>query len=222
MKLPMLFLNIVAQTPNMRAALIGRPYRQGVSHYVIIAIALLIVQTEERTMKKLPLAFALASVFIFGVPAYAASTTPEPSPIVKKLLEHMRSGDQKLSLGAMLISVDVNDYRYLEPYVRGSLKDNDEPWIKAVRLYTISKYTLDDDDAMRFIQSVPEDKENFWKLIEFESGVTRHPGSKILDHLLYYARLYQKRELCSAAVDKLDKIQPVADGWVGEYIRPRY
>ena len=119
----------------------------------------------------------------------------------------------------MLISIDINDYRELEKYVRSTIKQDDEKWITCIKLFVISRYTFDDDDAIYFIKSIPDDIENFQKLIEFESSILRHPGSHILSHLIYYTDKRLKRQkLKEMAYNKIKNILPLADGWVAEFL----
>ena len=152
----------------------------------------------------------------------AKEISSNSTPLVGSLLELMQSNDQEVSLGFMLLSVDMYDNAKLEKYIRENLNKNDPSWVTAIKMYTISQYTLSDEDSEGFITSIPHDKENFTKMITFESKITRHPGSKMLTCLLTLARNDAKPELQTMAIDKLDRIRPLADGWVGDFIRPTY
>jgi hypothetical protein len=141
----------------------------------------------------------------------------EASPIAKSMLELCKSQDIDVSLGAMLLSVDIYDNEELEKYIRSKLDDADEKWVTCIKLYTISKYTLEEDDAKMFIDSFPADYENFWKLIDFECSVTRYPGSNILSHLIYYAG-NEKLSVHKMALQKATAAIKLADGWVADFL----
>ncbi|MDR2574572.1 MAG: hypothetical protein LBC94_09595 [Desulfovibrio sp.] len=139
-------------------------------------------------------------------------------PIAKSVLELYKNEDKNISLGAMLLSVDIFDYQELEKYLRNNVNENDEKWIKCIKLYTISKYTFDEYDSKLFIESFPDDKENFWKLINFECTVTRCPGSNIISHLINYVKTKNAPDIQYSASYKLNKVLENADGWVGDFV----
>ena len=172
-------------------------------------------------MKRL-LSFLACALLCFAVGSAHGGSPSGSSPVADILLEQMKAKDRTISLGFMLLSTEAHDNRKLEAYVRSTLDERDPAWVTAIKLYTISQYTFSDEDAAHFIASIPQDKAGFDSLICFESSITRHPGSKILAYLLEIARNAAKPELQTLAVDKLDRIQPLADGWVGDFIRPAY
>ena len=156
--------------------------------------------------------------------AFAEKTAAgyEDTPMAKLMLELYKNENKNISLGAMLLSVELYSTYNLEKFLRTSVDKNDIRWINCIKLYVISKFTFDDDDIKAFIESFPDDRENFWALIKFESSVTRHPHSKILSHLISYtktdASIYNNPELKNLALNKIHKIIPLADGWVSESI----
>jgi hypothetical protein len=166
--------------------------------------------------------FCLALI-LCGVLAVALQVKPAlggqatVSPIAKSMLELCQSQDINTSLGAMLLSVDIYDNEELEKYIRSKIADSDEKWITCIKLYTISRYTLEEEDARRFIDSFPDDVENFWKLIDFECSVTRYPGSNILSHLIYYTRNHRS-SIHKMALQKAHTALKLADGWVADFI----
>ncbi len=173
-------------------------------------------------MKSMCSVFILVIFFSLAGFGNAADAGPKTAPIATAVLELMQHQDKNVSLGAMLISTDIYDNADLEKYVRSSLKAADPAWEAAIKWYVLSRYTLSDEDTKNFIAAIPQDKDNFSRLISFESSVTRHPGSKILTSLLGLARNSGNPELQSLAVDKLDRVRSVADGWVADSIRPQY
>lgn len=166
------------------------------------------------------LAILLISIWCLFIPITSiAGTVQAQHKIVEKFIELFRNDDIDISFGAMLISIDINNYKELEKYIRSTLKENDEKWATCIKLFVISRYTFEDDDAIYFIKSIPDDKENFEKLITFESSVLRHPGSHILSHLIYYTdKELQKPSINEIANKKIRNILPLADGWVGEFL----
>jgi hypothetical protein len=171
---------------------------------------------EERVRKILKIFYLGLCFLLLAVPAY-----PQPekaAPIVESLLALMKSDDQQVSLGAMLLSGDVHDSWRLEPYVRGSLSDKDEAWVRAVKAYTLSRYTLSDEDAAVFLNAMLLDQENFNKLIDFECSVMRHPGSGILGYLMDLSRRANAPGLAEKAGSVIRKIYPLTDGWVADFL----
>jgi hypothetical protein len=153
----------------------------------------------------------------------AANMERSKHKLVEIFIELFKNEDQAVSLGAMLVSIDINDYHELEKYVRSTIKEKDEKWIRCIKLFVISRYTWEDVDAVYFIESIPEDAESFRKLIDFESSVLRHPCSHILSHLMDYADKRIKRphaRIHEMAKKKIIKIEPLSDGWVGECLEP--
>jgi hypothetical protein len=146
----------------------------------------------------------------------------EDTPMAKLMLELYKNKNKDISLGAMLLSVELYSTHNLEKFLRMSIDKNDTKWINCIKLYVISKFTFDDDDVKAFIEAFPDDRKNFWTLINFESNVTRHPHSKMISHLISYAKIdtsvYKNAELKNLAVSKVHKIIPLADGWVSESI----
>jgi hypothetical protein len=161
----------------------------------------------------------IRSILFFLLLAIPACSQPEPAaPIVENLLALMKSGDRQVSLGAMLLSGDVYDSWRLEPYVRGSLSDKDEAWVRAVKAYTLSRYTLSVEDAAAFLDAMLLDQENFNQLIDFECSVMRHPGSGILGYLMDLSRRTNAPELAEKAESVIRKIHPLTDGWVADFL----
>lgn len=159
------------------------------------------------------------SLVFFVLPAFGEEfPLPSTNPIVNRLALFIIGEDQELSLGAMLISVDINNTEKLEWSVREGLREDDPSWVKAIKTYTLSCYTNFESDTAAFIRSIPEDKENFQKLIEFECTVTRCPTSKILNRLMSYAQRDTGQPLQKLAMEKLKAIRLVADGWVADSI----
>jgi hypothetical protein len=176
-------------------------------------------KTEENVMR---LAILIISICLSIIPTTSvADTALKQHEIVEKFIELFRNEDLNISLGAMLISIDINDYKNLEKYVRNTINENDEKWIRCIKLFVISRYTFEDIDAINFIKSIPDDKENFQKLIEFESSVLRHPGSHILSHLIYYAKKIKRPAMSKVANKKIKRILPLSDGWVGDFLDSR-
>jgi hypothetical protein len=161
---------------------------------------------------------AILALCLFAAPGHAASPEAKAAPVVERVLELMRSGDQATSLGAMLLSVRVSDYWRLEPFVRQSISHGDPQWVKAVKAYTLYCYTLTHEDAARYIEALPEDRENFNALIDFEGSVTRQPGSDILRQLLPLSTQEHNKALRELALVKLERLHRVADGWVAEWL----
>jgi hypothetical protein len=177
-------------------------------------------QHEEEEMRKTLKIFYL-SLFLL-LTALPACPQPEQdapaAPIVESLLALMRSDDPQIGLGAMLLSGDVHDSWRLEPYVRDSLSDKDEPWVRAVKAYVLSRYTLSDEDAAAFLDAMLLDLENFNKLIDFESSVMRSPGSGILGFLMDLARRRNAPDMAEKAGSVIRKIYPLTDGWVADFL----
>jgi hypothetical protein len=150
------------------------------------------------------------------MPAYPQ--LEKAAPIVENLLVLMKSSNQQVSLGAMLLSGDVYDSWRLDPYVRGSLNDKNEAWVHAVKTYTLSRYTLSDEDAVIFLNAMLLDQENFNKLIDFECSVMRHPGSRILGYLMDLSRRTNAPDVAEKAKSVIQKIYPLTDGWVADFL----
>jgi hypothetical protein len=174
-------------------------------------------------------ALCLCCLFLVGLLAPASAytaghtgTAQKQHIIVEKFIELFNHEDVNISLGAMLVSIDIKDYMNLEKYIRNIIKEDDEKWITCVKLFVISRYTFEDNDAINFIKSIPDDRKNFQKLIEFESSILRHPGSHILSHLIYYTDNKLKKPIIrEIANTKIKNILPLSDGWVGDFLDSR-
>jgi hypothetical protein len=145
----------------------------------------------------------------------------ELSPIAKTIFELYNHSDNNIRLGAMLLCSELKYYSDIENYLRVLLSDRDERWIRCIKSFALSRYTYKIEDIKQFIEFFPDDKENFEKLLDFESNVIRLPYSPTISHLVDFAKYRHKNELQDIALTKINKIRKISDGWVGEFIHDR-
>lgn len=163
-------------------------------------------------------------IFFSFISTKQALGAVEDPPMVKLFLELYKSKDKNISLGSMLLSINMYNSKNLENFLKASIKDEDSPAEKCIKLYTLSKLTADYSDMKNFIESFPDNSENFWELINFECKVTRCPHSSMLRELIDFANMdyevinEKDIELQNIANKKLKQIIPLADGWVSESI----
>ena len=167
-------------------------------------------------------AFICCSISISQTkPAIGAVKEP---PITALFLELYKSNDKNISLGSMLLSIEMSNTISLEKFLRASVNNKNTQVERCIKLYTISKFASDYSDMKNFIASFPDDKDNFVALISFECSVTRCPHSNMLKYLIDFVNMDYEVinntdiELKKMARKKIDKIIPLSDGWVSESI----
>lgn len=135
------------------------------------------------------------------------------------ILKMCQSSQLETSLSGMMLSVDLLERAEIIEYISRLPDDSDKKWTNAVKRYSLARLTLDNQDALRFIRSIPEDEAELQKMIEFESKLFRHPPSKILVFLVELAETGRgDSQIQDIAREKVKKVHSVADGWVADFL----
>lgn len=167
--------------------------------------------------------FALLSCNAAGAGAAEGRGKPCGDALSARMLELFRDSDERVSLGAMLVSDQILHDECLVRYVLDSRAPGESVRARAVKNFYLAMVRPYFDGpgngyARAFIDEFPEEPEAFNEVLAFDASLTRTVSGRMVMELTDMAECHRPAEVRAAARAKVERLRETQDksGWAAE------